>query len=178
MNLFNRIVFAIYALFFTVVSVVLILFSIQAVGFEYFSTSLSILYGRWETGVVGLILLIVSLRFLLYGLKSRQLPETTVRDGELGKVCITLNAVESLVLKVIQDIENVKDSKIKIKKRENGVSVLLRLTVNHDVIIPEMTFELQKAIKDYIETTAGIFIKDVRVSIDNVSNQSKQKAAK
>lgn len=56
------------------------------------------------------------------------------------------------------------------------MSVLLRLTVNHDVVIPEITFKLQKAIKDYTETTAGIYVSDVQVSIDNVSNHSKQKA--
>jgi uncharacterized alkaline shock family protein YloU len=178
MNLFDRIVLAVYALFFTAVSVVFILFSTRIVSFNYFSTSLSVLYGRWETGIVGLILLLVSLRFLLYGLKSKQLPETTIRDGELGKVCITLNAVESLVLKVIRDIESVKDSSIKIKKQENGVSIILKLTVNYDVIIPDMASELQKTIKEYTENTAGILVKDVRISIDNVSNQSRQKVAK
>lgn len=178
MNLFDRIVLAVYALVFTAVSVVLVLFSTKVLSFNYFSTSLSLLYGRWETGVAGLILLLVSLRFLLYGLKTDRLPETTVRDGELGKVCITLNAVENLVQKVIRDIENVKDSRIKIKKQENGVSIVLNLTVNYDIVIPEITSELQKTIKDYIESTAGILVKDVRISIDNVSSQSKQKVAK
>ena len=134
------------------------------------------MYGRWEIGVIGFILPIANIKFLLHNIRPKRLPETTVTDGELGKVCITLNAIESLVLKVIQGIENIKDSKIKIKKKENGVSVLLRLTVNHDVVIPEITFKLQKAIKDYTETTAGIYVSDVQVSIDNVSNHSKQKA--
>lgn len=83
-----------------------------------------------------------------------------------------------VLLKVVRGIENIKDSKIKIKKLDNGVSILLKLTVNFDVIIPETSFELQKTIKDYIENTAGITVKDVRVSIDNVSNQPKQKAVK
>lgn len=174
MNLLDRIILAIYALFFTAVSVVFILFSTRIVGFQYFGPSLSFLYGRWETGVVGLVLLVLSLRFLLYGLKSQRHPEATVKDGELGKVCITLNAVESLVLKVIRDIENIKDSKVKIRNQENGISIILKLIVNYDVIIPDMTTELQKTIKDYLETTAGILVKDVRISIDNVSNQSKQ----
>ncbi len=81
-------------------------------------------------------------------------------------------------MKVIRDIENIKDSKIKVKKQENGISILLKLTVNYDVIIPEMTSELQKTIKDYIETTAGISVNDIQISIDNVSNQLKQKVAK
>ena len=74
-------------------------------------------------------------------------------------MCITLNAVESLVLKVIRDIENIKDSKVKIRNQENGISIILKLIVNYDVIIPDMTTELQKTIKDYLETTAGILVK-------------------
>ncbi|WP_296971129.1 alkaline shock response membrane anchor protein AmaP [Tepidanaerobacter sp. EBM-38] len=178
MNLFDRIILAIYALFFSLLSIVLILFSIKIVSFQYVITSLSILYGRWETCAIGLVLLLISLRFLFYGLKSNRVSETTVKDSELGKVCITLDAIENLALKVIRDIENIKDSKIKVKKQENGVSILLKLTVNYDVIIPEMTLELQKTIKDYIETTAGISVNDIQISIDNISNQPKQKVAK
>ncbi|AEE91544.1 conserved protein of unknown function [Tepidanaerobacter acetatoxydans Re1] len=178
MNLFDRIMLAVYALFFSLLAIVLILFSVKIVSFQYVITSLSILYGRWETGVIGIVLLLISLRFLFYGLKSESVPETTVKDGELGRVCITLAAIENLALKVIRDIENIKDSKIKVKKQENGISILLKLTVNYDVIIPEMTSELQKTIKDYIETTAGISVNDIQISIDNVSNQLKQKVAK
>ncbi|MDD4569919.1 MAG: alkaline shock response membrane anchor protein AmaP [Tepidanaerobacteraceae bacterium] len=178
MNLLDRIMLTIYALFLTVVSVIIILFATGIISLQFFSTSILMSYGRWETGVVGVVLLLLSLRFLLSGLKTRQLPDTTIANGELGKVSITLNAVESLVLKVVRGIENIKDSKIKIKKLDNGVSILLKLTVNFDVIIPETSFELQKTIKDYIENTAGITVKDVRVSIDNVSNQPKQKAVK
>jgi len=132
-------------------------------------------YGRWEIGIVGLILLLVSLRLLVYALKSKRLPETIVRDSELGMVCITLSAVESIVQKVIRDIEDVKESEIYIKKQGDGVSITLKITVNYDVIIPEITSELQKTIKDYVESTAGISVKDVRISVNNVSNQLKQK---
>lgn len=96
MNLLDRIMLTIYALFLTVVSVIIILFATGIISLQFFSISILMSYGRWETGVVGVVLLLLSLRFLLSGLKTRQLPDTTIANGELGKVSITLNAVESL----------------------------------------------------------------------------------
>ena len=46
--------------------------------------------------------------------------------------------------------------------------------INHDVIIPDMTKELQLNIKDYIENTAGISVTDVKVSIENILTEAKQ----
>ncbi|NLZ55027.1 MAG: alkaline shock response membrane anchor protein AmaP [Thermoanaerobacteraceae bacterium] len=175
MKFFDRIVIATFSLLTAIVSVIFIIISTDLISLRYFSTSLSMVYGRWETGAFGLVLLIFSLCFLVYALKSKRVPETIVRDNDLGKVCITLNAVESIVQKVIRDVEDVKESRIYIKKQEDGVSVALKITVNYDVIIPELTSELQKTIKDYVESTAGILIKNVRISVSNVSNQIKQK---
>lgn len=178
MGILDRIMLSIYALFVTVVSAVLILLSTGRFGFDRFSTGLHFLYGRWETGIAGIVLLIISLRFLFYGLKSKQPSEAVVSESEFGKVCITLKALESLVLKTIQDIDSVKDSNIIIRKRENGVSILLKLTINHDIIIPDMATELQRTIKEHIETSAGILVKDIGVSVNSVSNQSQQKVAR
>jgi uncharacterized alkaline shock family protein YloU len=67
---------------------------------------------------------------------------------------------------------------VHIKKREDGISILLKLVVNYDVAIPEMTSALQKSIKNYIETTAGITVKDVNISVDNIFNPYKQRTVK
>jgi len=113
----------------------------------------------------------------VYILKPRELPETIVSESDLGKVAITLGAVESLVQKVIRDIEDVTESKIYIKKQEDGVSIVLKITVNYDVVIPDLTSEMQTTVKNYVESTAGIRVKNVRIIVSNVSNQ-KAKAVK
>jgi uncharacterized alkaline shock family protein YloU len=100
-----------------------------------------------------------------------------VSDSELGKVCITLGAVESLVQKVIRDIQDVTESRIYIKRQEDGVSITLKITVNYDVIIPELASEMQGTIRDYVESTAGIKVNNVLIRVSNVSNQ-KAKAGK
>ena len=63
MNIFDKIMMTVYTLFIMVISIVVVLFSTRIVSLEYFSTSLSMLYGRWETSIIGLVLLLISLRF-------------------------------------------------------------------------------------------------------------------
>jgi uncharacterized alkaline shock family protein YloU len=88
-----------------------------------------------------------------------------------------LGAVESLIQKVIRDIQDVTESRIYIKRQEDGVSITLKITVNYDVIIPELASEMQGTIRDYVESTAGIKVNNVLIRVSNVSNQ-KAKAGK
>jgi len=171
MKFFEKLLVFILTLFTICMSIFFIAISTKFIGLQYISTSLSVFYGKWETGVFGFLLLIFSVYIFVYVLKPQRFPEAIVSDGELGKVCITLGAVESLVQKVIRDIEEVMESKISIKKKENGVSIILKITVNYDVTIPDLTSEMQTAIKNYVEATAGISVISVRIVVSDVSNQ-------
>lgn len=174
MNLFDRIVLTIYTLFLAVVSVLVILFSTKIFPLEEYWTRLELLYGRWEVGVVGLIFLLMSMRFLLSGIKSQHFPEATIKDGELGNICISLNAIENLILKITRDFEKVKDVKVNLRKKEDGISIKLKLVVTNDVVIPDLTAELQKTVKDYVESTTGINVEQININVDNVFNPYKQ----
>ena len=57
------------------------------------------------------------------------------------------------------------------------MSIVLKITVNYDVVIPDLTSEMQTTVKNYVESTAGIRVKNVRIIVSNVSNQ-KAKAVK
>lgn len=178
MNILDRIILTIYTMFVALASIIVVLFSARLISLDDLWTRLAIAYGRWEAGAVGLAVMLVSLRFLLSGLKVQHFPETVICNGELGNISISLNAIENLILKITRDIENVKDVKVQIKKKANGISVLLKLVVNYDIVIPELSSTLQKSIKNYIETTAGITVNDVNVRVDNIFNPYKQRIVK
>ncbi len=178
MNMFDRIILTLYTLLFSVVSVIVILFSTRAISLDMFWTSISAFYGRWEVGVVGIVVLLASLRLLLSGIKFKQSTETIIKNDDNGIISISFNAVENLVLKITRDVENVKDVRVKIRKHDDGISIFLNLVVTHDIIIPELTLELQKNVKNYIQSTAGIAVKDVRINVDNIFNPSNKGLAK
>ena len=155
-----------------VVSIFVIVFSMKLINIDIFWTSIAPWYGRWETGILGAVLLVISVRLIFSGLRPKQPPESTIKNSEMGKVSISLTAVESLVLKLVRDIEKIKDVKVNIRKSENGVSILLKMVVTHDVKIPDLSSELQKNVKEYIETATGLIVNDVSIKVDNVYNPS------
>jgi len=178
MNFVDRILIVIQALLFMAIAAILLVFSTRLISFYNFSTSLEFLYGRWEVAVAGLVLLLISARLLLSSLKSKTVNETVIQNGEFGAVTMSLVALESLVINTIQDIEDIKDVKVSIKKNDEGVSINLNLVVSIDVVIPEITEELQSMIKSSVENTAGVVVKNIKIRVENVSNQPKHKAAK
>jgi uncharacterized alkaline shock family protein YloU len=170
MNLFDRIILMLYVLFFSVVSVIVILFSTSLITLDVFWTSISQFHGRWEVAVVGVVLLLASLRLLLSGIKFQRSAETIIKNNDNGIISISFNALENLVLKIVRDVESVKDVKVKIKKHEHEISIFLNIVVTHDIMIPELTLELQEKVKSYIQTTAGVNVKDIRINVDNIFN--------
>ncbi|ADL08068.1 alkaline shock response membrane anchor protein AmaP [Thermosediminibacter oceani] len=175
MKLYDRVIIALISLITAVISAVVILFSVKAFSLDLLWTRLQYFYGRWEIGMVGGIFFILSLGFLLSGLRNRKAEEALISSGELGNVNISFNAVENLILKVTRDKEKIKDVKVKIRQKGDSLSVVLKIVVVPDVKIPELTAELQKAVKDYVESMAGITIKDVSINVENIAGQYKQK---
>ncbi|TYP51637.1 alkaline shock response membrane anchor protein AmaP [Thermosediminibacter litoriperuensis] len=179
MKLYDRIILGIVlvlaCLILAVVSAMAVLFSVKAFSLTHLWTRLEYyFYGRWEVGVVGGIFFMVSLWLLLSGLRSQKAPQALISSGELGSVNISFNAVQNLVLKVTRDMEEIRDVKVKIKQGKESLSIILQVVVVPDVKIPELTAKLQKAVKDYVESMAGIAIKDVSINVENIAGQYKQ----
>ena len=175
MSIFDRVILTIYTLVIALLSLIIIAFSFKLVSIQKFWTGFVLLYGRWEAGILGFVLLIFSIRFLLSGIKSQKHNETIIRTNEVGSVKISLVAIENLVRKVIEDIEKIKDTNVKIQMENDDVVIVLKLVITSDVVIPELSSELQNTVREYIETHTGITVKEVCISIDNIFNPQKQK---
>ena len=71
MNMFDRIILTLYTLLFSVVSVIVILFS-KGNKFRHVLDKYFRILRQVEVGVVGLVVLLASLRLLLSGIKFKQ----------------------------------------------------------------------------------------------------------
>jgi uncharacterized alkaline shock family protein YloU len=129
-------------------------------------------------GAVGGIFLVGSILILLSGFRNRKIPESVINNGEMGSVSISFNAVENLILKAANNVERLKDVKVKLKPREDSLSIILKVTVAPDTNIPELTSELQRVVKDYVESMAGISVREIKVKVENIAIPQKQKSSK
>lgn len=172
MNLLDRIFLAIAVIILAVVSFFIVVFSSKLINLQTVWTSLNLLYGRWEGILVGSIFFVVSIKFLLSGIKSRPESVTIIRHGNLGLLSISHSALESFVLKVTNNIEEIKDVKVRIIKQDEGISINLKLMLTpHDIIVPELMSKLQQDIKKFIESNVGIAVKEICINIENITTK-------
>lgn len=126
---------------------------------------------RLIIGAVGLVLLIFALRlFVAMGRKGTAPQEKTpsstlISAGENGTAYITLSAIDSLVQRHCRSNQRIKGCESKVIAMPNGISVSLKLQVLPDTVIPELSAQLQKSLKEYLENLSGITVTGIDILI-------------
>ena len=90
-------------------------------------------------------------------------------QNDNGKLIISRDTLENLVNAVVREFPWAKEAHTRIALDEqNNVAVLVDLTVTKDVIIKELTLNMQNRIKEAIKKTSDLEVNEVNVRIKNV----------
>jgi uncharacterized alkaline shock family protein YloU len=119
--------------------------------------------------VLGILGLIVALHF------KRKDTLVSVSNAEYGQINISMQAIDSIVRKSVAAIEDVKDVQPKIKSVPEGVALYLKVTVPHDISVPEISLRLQKEVKTYLEAISGLKVQEIKVLVSNILGESHNK---
>lgn len=127
------------------------------------------LYGQTALLSVGGALAVIGLILLLLGISPLQKKAAAVlQTGELGEVRITMDALENMVLRVVQQMRGIRDSSRKVVYTPHGLVVYLHVKVLPDQKLPDLTGELQYKVKNYLEEITGIIVSEVKVDVENI----------
>ncbi len=92
-------------------------------------------------------------------------------QNDNGKLMISKTTIENIVNVVIKDFPSVKEAITKIQfDHENNVNVFVDLITVKDVVIKELTVNLQNKIKTAIKNTSDLEVKEVNVRIKDIVN--------
>lgn len=128
----------------------------------------------WYYFGVAIILLIVVIRLFVALLKgSSQRTFGIVKSSESGEVVISYETIKSLVVKTINNVKGVKDSKVLILPSEGTLRILIKTYIMADINIPQAVKDIQDNVKVYIEAIAEIPVGEVKVSIIDVAPTTK-----
>ena len=175
MGIIDRIILSIYTILLTVLSLIAILLSAKILPQDYWQQGLSLIYGRWEAALIGGVFFLVSIRLLLAGLRSRRGPSKIVHQTEMGVVEISIGAVEDLIAKTARHTRGVRNAKVHIKQLAEEVKVDLRIVVGPEYNIPKVAAEIQQRTQEYLKNTVGISMSEVRILVNDISNEFKSK---
>ncbi|MFW6035259.1 MAG: alkaline shock response membrane anchor protein AmaP [Halothermotrichaceae bacterium] len=170
MNLLYRFIIFIIAVLFVFASLVLSIYSfaILSVDQNFLPEFIGAFYGKWELGVLFLILFAAS-AWILQPFFVNEKRTTIIKKSELGDVDITIDALDSLVNTVALQQEGIIEIKNKMSADDNGLSIFLKAKVIPQSPIPQITENLQLIVKSYIEDTTGVTVSRVKVLVDDVS---------
>lgn len=121
--------------------------------------------------IVAIIFLIVSLRFFFSSFRSRQPKrERGIRQrSDLGEVNITLQTIQTIAERAARRVKGVRDLKTVVRAHESGNMITLRVSVDGETPLPELTQQLQAVVKEQVEGIAGVMISEVAVVVTEVT---------
>jgi uncharacterized alkaline shock family protein YloU len=130
--------------------------------------------GRWAIGVLAGLSLIVSLRFIYFGFRKDRPTQTLIHETDMGEVRISLGAVENLVTKVARGLKGVRDVRATVYTVGDGLGVRIRGVVSPEVNVPDTARLIQQAVTDYTRNVVGVDVNEVKVMVQNITNESKR----
>jgi len=161
-------------------SIVIAVISVAAIciGFGWITGSMTIdaidrLYSNSNLqitiAIIGIVLLLISLRFFIVSLSRGTVSSQSVdQRTEYGDIRISIETMENLALKAAMKQRGVKDLRARVHATDAGMDIVLRTVVDGEVAIPQLTEDVQKAVKSYVEEITGIPVTNVSVYIANI----------
>lgn len=130
------------------------------------------MYLEWEYGLLFLIVFLGSsvILYPFFNIEKRY-KKTLINSTDLGDINITLGAIDNLVKKIIKKREGIFEINTDINNSESGLDIDLSIKVYSDYIIPELTNELQKVVKSYLEDTTGVTVNSVQVLVNEINSE-------
>ena len=90
-------------------------------------------------------------------------------QNDNGKLMISRDTLENLVNAVVKEFAGAKEAHTRIGLDEqNNVAVFVDLSVTKDVVIKDLTLNMQNRIKEAISKTSDLDVNEVNVRIKNV----------
>ena len=145
------------------------------------STAQDLMRQALTTEPANKVMLTISIISILLAVKALLWGAPTVTEEEIikgkdvllkndnGRLMISVATIESLVNSVVSGFNSVQEIKTGISvDEENNVSVLVNLIVTKDVVIKDLTVNIQNKIKEAIKKTSDLDVKEVNVRIKNV----------
>ena len=176
MGIFDRIILTIYTFVLTFFALGVVLIGLRLFPMDLIGTGITYLYGRWEASLVGAVFFLVSIRLLLAGSRSQHNKvDTLVLHNPMGDVHVALDAVENLVAKAARHAQGVRGVKVKAVNNDKVLNGAVQAVISPDNHVPAVTAEIQQLITEHVKHTIGIELTNVRITVENISNDFKGK---
>ncbi len=125
-------------------------------------------------GVIAGILLVIGLYCVLMLFRHRRRHDKFIlQKMETGELAISLNTLETMVKKCVEQHDEIKTDSIKLENQRDGLLIRIRGTVAGGISIPLTADTLQRQVKQYVTACSGVEVKGIRIQIEASGEDAK-----
>ncbi len=95
----------------------------------------------------------------------------TVDSSDSGKVRIAISAIEQMVRQSVGSIDGLTDMKIGIENLDDAIGIHVKASIVNGSHVPTITMNMQRAIRQFVETNCGVAVRSVSININAVTGQ-------
>ncbi|MCX5686224.1 MAG: alkaline shock response membrane anchor protein AmaP [Candidatus Omnitrophica bacterium] len=170
-----------YTVVFLAMGVIFIAVSLNLITQETLTDTISTLYAatniRLILGLVGILLVFISLMVVQFTMGKIQREKTIAFENPDGQVTISLSAIEDFIKRALKQLPEVKELKPSVKASKKGITIVNRVTLFSDVHIPETTEKIQNIVKTRVQDMLGVE-EPINIKVHVVKIAHKEEAPK
>ncbi len=129
---------------------------------------------RLITILLAVIGILLSFLIIKKSFSKRVVKQAEVIETSLGKIKVSLDALENMANKVARQTPGVKETKTKVKPASHGIAIYIQTNLAPDMNIPEVTKILQNNLHNYFKDIVGIEVEEVKVLVTKFSTDNKK----
>ena len=177
MKFLDKLVLKIFSIIILIVTVGIILIMTGIVDPEIIVNQIAILTDGENAIKILLGTVAVLMLLAIKGLFFTSKPESKGKEGVIlentsGKLVISKESLENLISNVTKEIPGAETvSSRTIVDRNKNLIVYVTAVVSKDVMIKDVSNELQQKVKDAMKRTADLEVKEVNIKIKNITSK-------
>lgn len=176
MNILDRLLLLIFSIIVAVSAFALVLLQLPFLPQQYSETLRRFIFESNGMALISIVLLMLSLRFIFKttatGVSSY---DYISKQTEMGEIRISFNTIKALALSGIKSTNGIKNARAQVSDSNGELSIVITAAFTTGVLIPEVSKEIQKNIKELVEATTEIIVKEVIVFVDETNNNNKRR---
>lgn len=166
-----------FSLIISVISIGLILIMLDVIQVSVVTKTISLIlkddFSIKITIGVAIVSLLLALKCIFFGTE----PEDDGRNGVTlenasGKLVISKESLENLIANVVKEVQGIEAiSSRTILDKDNNLVVYVTTLVSKDMMIKDVSTQIQDKIKEALNKTADLEVKQVNIKVKNITNK-------
>lgn len=125
--------------------------------------------------IVNIVIILLSIKCIFFDSGTNREKRGILLENSNGKLMIAKETIENIVNNVAKEFEGAQEVTTKVEvDRESNLKIYVNLLITQDVVIKELSLNLQNRIKDTIKKSSDLEVKEVNVSVNNIASAKKQ----